>query len=155
MRTVKHYQVAGQSVLPYDDQSRASYHMIGTGEVMPASWYRQIDRPEEVINVAGVLENMEINENLTVLTPDAHIEDDLNDHLMDVSVNSSTVPQDDVGLSLKDLLAKLKFFENLLATKAQDIPDDMKRCITKFTNTLDKLSASNNTETVKKSMFTF
>ena len=59
MWTVKHYQLAGQSVLPYDDlESRAAYHMIGTGEVMPASWYRQIDRPEEIINVAGVQHQM-------------------------------------------------------------------------------------------------
>ena len=54
MWTVKHYQLAGQSVLPYDDlESRAAYHMVGT-----ASWYRQIDRPEEIINVAGVQHQM-------------------------------------------------------------------------------------------------
>ena len=65
---MKHYQIAGQSVLPYDDpESRAAYHIIGTGEAMPASWYRQFDRPDEVINVAGVIENLENNDNLSLI----------------------------------------------------------------------------------------
>ena len=144
---MQHYQVAGQSVLPYNDpESRAAYHIIGTGEAMPAAWYRQIDRPDEIIDVAGVLENMEDTDNIADPPADAHLEDGLTDDVIDVSI--STVPPDNDGPSIIDLLAKLKIslgnFENMLTTKAQDNPDDMKKCITKFSNTLDKLSASNN-----------
>ena len=98
--------------------------MIGTGDVMPAAWYRQFDRPEEIINVAGVLENMEDNANIADPPTEAHFEDGLADDVMDVSIGSSTALQndDDDGQSLVDLLAKLKIsienFENMLVTKA-------------------------------------
>ena len=56
---MKHYRVAGQSVLPYDDlQSRAAYHFIATGEMLSASWYRQFEIPEENVDIAGHIQTI-------------------------------------------------------------------------------------------------
>ena len=132
----QYFQIAGQSVLPYDDpQSRAAYHVIATGEVMPASWYRQFGMPEETINIAEVVENMETQASAPAYPPaDAHIEDDHYEDIMDVSRSSSTVSD--------NLQSSLETFGTRLVTLAQENPD-MEQCIKKFTKNLSKAASSN------------
>ena len=157
----KYKGIAEFSVLPeLDAKMRAMYHYIAQSTICKSSWYRDLENPDVIENVAEFVENRIESNELPETYNDTHsCENNENEQYNDThscenneneqSSSSISESDSDTSANLGKFVSAIDAFKNKVKSVYNK---DLKKGVKHFTNRLIKLTKGN-VNTLKQSLF--